>query len=104
VFSEQARQTINNLNPEMVLGLSATPREEMNILVKITGLELKEEDMIKLDVHIFPLASNLDNDWKAVIREIKFHREKLEKKTKELKQQNKNKVNSCLLFCRRPII
>jgi type III restriction enzyme len=86
VFSEQAQQTINNLNPEMVLGLSATPKEEMNILVKITGLELKEEDMIKLDMHIFPPASDLENDWKAMIREIKFHREKLEKKSKGLRQ------------------
>jgi type III restriction enzyme len=86
VFSEQARKTINNLNPEMVLGLSATPKEEMNILVKITGLELKDEDMIKLDLHIFPPASNLENDWKAMLCEIKSHREKLEKKAKELKQ------------------
>lgn len=86
VFSEQARKTIDNLNPEMVLGLSATPKEEMNILVKVTGLELKNADMVKLDMHIFPPASNLDNDWKAMLREIKFRREKLEKKAKDLKQ------------------
>src|SRR3990167_3863903 len=86
VFSEQARKTIDNLNPEMVLGLSATPKEEMNILVKITGLELKDEDMIKIDLHIFPPVSNLENDWKAMLREIKSHRERLEKKTIALKQ------------------
>jgi len=86
VFSEQARQTIDNLNPEMVLGLSATPKEEMNILVSVTGLELKNADMVKLDMHIFPPASNLDNDWKAMLREIKSRREKLEKKAKDLKQ------------------
>ncbi|MEK7846439.1 MAG: DEAD/DEAH box helicase family protein, partial [Nitrospinota bacterium] len=86
VFSEQARKTIDNLNPEIVLGLSATPRDEMNILVKVTGLELKDEDMIKLDMHIFPPSSNLDNYWKAMIREIKAHRENLEQKANELKQ------------------
>lgn len=86
VFSEQARLTIDNLNPEMVLGLSATPKDEMNILVKITGLELKNADMIKLDLHIFPSASNLENDWKAMLSEIKSHREKLEKKARALKQ------------------
>lgn len=86
VFSDQAKNTIDNLNPEMVLGLSATPKEEMNILVKVTGLELKNADMVKLDMHIFPPASNLDNDWKAMLREIKFRREKLEKKAKDLKQ------------------
>ena len=70
----------------MVLGLSATPKEEMNILVSVTGLELKNADMVKLDMHIFPPASNLDNDWKAMLREIKLRREKLEKKAKDLKQ------------------
>lgn len=83
VFSEQARKTINNLNPEMVLGLSATPKEGMNILVNVTGLELKDEDMIKLDMHIFPPSGS---DWKSMIREIKSHRERLEKKAKNLKQ------------------
>lgn len=86
VFSEQARQTIDNLNPEIVLGLSATPKDEMNILVKITGLELKDADMIKLDLHIFPPASSLENDWMSMLSEIKSHREKLEKKARALKQ------------------
>lgn len=40
VFSEPAKATINSLNPSMVLGLSATPKMEMNILVTVTGLEL----------------------------------------------------------------
>ncbi|MBI4681644.1 MAG: DEAD/DEAH box helicase family protein [Nitrospirae bacterium] len=83
VFSDQAKNTIDNLNPEMVLGLSATPKEGMNILVSVTGLELKDEDMIKLDMHIFPPSGS---DWKAMIREIKSHRERLEKKAKNLKQ------------------
>ncbi|MBI5739388.1 MAG: DEAD/DEAH box helicase family protein [Nitrospirae bacterium] len=85
VFSDQAKNTIDNLNPEMVLGLSATPKEGMNIIVSVTGLELKDEDMIKLDMHIFPPSGS---DWKAMIREIKSHREMLEKKAKNLKQDN----------------
>ncbi len=55
VFSPAARQTIDNLNPSMVLGLSATPDQKaMNILIRITGLQLKEEDMVKLDMHLIP--------------------------------------------------
>ena len=84
VFSETARHTIDNLNPEMVLGLSATPKADMNVLVSITGLELKEEEMVKLDMHILPPASRQENDWKSMIKEIKAHREKLEKKAKKL--------------------
>lgn len=83
VFSENARKTIDSLNPEFVLGFSATPKAEMNILVTITGLELKEEEMVKLDMHILPPISKQENDWKAMVKEIKEHREKLEEIAKQ---------------------
>jgi type III restriction enzyme len=79
VFSNNARKTIDSLNPEFILGLTATPKVEMNILVNITGLELKEEEMVKLDLHILPPVSKQENDWKAMVKEIKEHRENLEK-------------------------
>jgi len=83
VFSENARKTIDSLNPEFVLGFSATPKAEMNVLVTITGLELKEEEMVKLDMHILPPISKQENDWKAMVKEIKEHREKLEETAKQ---------------------
>lgn len=86
VFSETARKTIDNLNPEMVLGLSATPKEGMNIFTKVTGLELKTEEMVKLDLHIIPPASSTSDDWKAMLNQIKDQREKLETKAIEYRQ------------------
>lgn len=86
VFSEMARHTIDNLNPEMVLGLTATPKADMNVIISITGLELKEEEMVKLDMHILPPASSQENDWKAMIREIKSHRDAIEKKAREFQR------------------
>ncbi len=83
VFSENARKTIDSLNPEFVLGFSATPKDEMNILVTITGIELKEEEMVKLDMHILSPVSKQENDWKAMVKEIKEHREKLEETAKK---------------------
>lgn len=83
VFSENARKTIDSLNPEFVLGFSATPKAEMNVLVTIAGLELKEEEMVKLDMHIFPPIRKQENDWKAMVKEIKEHREKLEETAKQ---------------------
>ena len=77
VFTKTAKQTIDNLNPEMIVGFSATPKKGMNILSTVSGLELKEEEMIKLDMHIIP-PLNDDNDWKEMLRRIKEHREKLE--------------------------
>ena len=39
VFSDTARKTIDHLNPEMVLGLTATPKPGMNVVISITGLQ-----------------------------------------------------------------
>ncbi len=84
VFSDTQRNTIDNLNPSMVLGFSATPREDMNILVSISGLELKKEDMIKLDMHIFPPTDKRGDGWQRMLQEIKDHRDGLERKAKDL--------------------
>lgn len=86
VFTPTAKITIDNLNPEIVLGLSATPKEGMNLLSTVTGLELKDEEMIKLDLHIRPPASGSDNDWKRMISQIKEHRELIENKAIEYRQ------------------
>ncbi|NSW52983.1 MAG: DEAD/DEAH box helicase family protein [Anaerolineae bacterium] len=80
VFSDMARHTIDSLNPEMVLGLSATPRHEMNILISVSGLELKAEEMVKLDMHIFPPASQQEADWQSMVGEICQFRDGLEEK------------------------
>lgn len=86
VFTPTAKQTIDNLNPEMILGLSATPKEGMNILSTVTGLELKDEEMVKLDLHLIPPSSNSADDWKAMISEVRAHREQLEEKAIEYRQ------------------
>jgi len=51
-YSETAQDTLRGLNPCMVVELSATPTEDSNVLVDIKGVELKREEMIKLDLHI----------------------------------------------------
>ena len=79
VFSPMARKTIDGLNPEIVLGLSATPKKEMNILISITGLQLKDEEMVKLDMHIIPPSGRTEDDWKTMLKEIKDRRDALEK-------------------------
>ena len=52
-------QSINRLNPQMVIELSATPNRNIsNLLVDISGVELRDEEMIKLPVQVttFPGA------------------------------------------------
>ncbi len=54
--TEQAQEfarAINRLNPRLVLEFSATPHERIsNVLVDISGLDLKNEEMIKLPVRV----------------------------------------------------
>ncbi|TAF08384.1 MAG: restriction endonuclease subunit R [Flavobacteriia bacterium] len=87
VFTPLAKTTIDNLNPEFILGLTATPKELMNNLSKVTGLELKNEEMVKLDLHIIPPVGNIDNDWKAMLQNITNKRNILEQKAIEYKQE-----------------
>lgn len=51
-YSEGALNTIRNFNPSFILELSATPPPNSNELVRISGRELHDEEMIKLDIHL----------------------------------------------------
>ncbi len=79
-YSENARKTIQDFNPSFILELSATPPPLSNELVKITGRELHEEEMIKLDIHLINKASL---DWEDTILATVEKLNDLENKAKE---------------------
>ncbi len=66
-YSDLARNTICGLNPRFILELSATPnmrKHLSNILVSVSGIKLKEEEMIKLPINII----NSDKwNWKQTL-------------------------------------
>ena len=76
MFGDKAIAVLDGLNPSMVLGLSATPKKEMNIVASISGRELEREGMIKLDMHLIPPGT--DGDWQSMLSAIKLKRESLE--------------------------
>ncbi|MCX6233789.1 MAG: DEAD/DEAH box helicase family protein [Bacteroidetes bacterium] len=82
-YSEGARNTIRNFNPSFILELSATPPAVSNKLVEITGRELNEEEMIKLDIH---LINKTSLDWKDTMLASLEKRDELERKSKEYEQ------------------
>ncbi len=82
-YGENARNTIRNFNPSFILELSATPPPNSNELVKITGRELHEEEMIKLDIH---LTNKTSLDWQDTLLASFEKRADLEKKAKEYQQ------------------
>ena len=79
-YGENARNTVRNFNPSFILELSATPPEGSNELVKITGRELHEEEMIKLDIHLTNKASL---DWKDTMLASYEKQKQLEQIAKE---------------------
>ena len=82
-YGELARNTIAGFNPSFVLELSATPPKNSNELVKITGRELHDEEMIKLDIH---LVNKVSFDWKNTLLSSLEKRVELEKKAIEFEQ------------------
>ena len=64
--NEEFVRSVNQLNPSLVIELSATPNKGIsNLLVDITGVELKQEEMIKLPVQVESLTKNAD--WKHTL-------------------------------------
>jgi type III restriction enzyme len=82
MFTDIARATIDGLNPSVVIGLSATPKRGMNIISSVAGRDLKEEEMIKLEMHL----RGPNRDWQEMLASVKQQREELEKKAKKLEQ------------------
>jgi type III restriction enzyme len=82
-YGEQARNTVRNFNPAFILELSATPPPQSNELVKITGRELHDEEMIKLDIH---LTNKMSLDWRDTLLAGFEKRNALEKKAKEYEE------------------
>jgi type III restriction enzyme len=76
-YSDQAQDTLRNLNPCMIVELTATPPKEANKLVVISGEELHKEEMIKLDLHVVNKAST---NWRDTMRAAMERRDDLEAK------------------------
>lgn len=56
-YGENSQKALYDLNPRMIVELSATPLSASNILVDISGQEVNREGMIKLDMHVINKAS-----------------------------------------------
>lgn len=94
-YSQGARETIYSFNPSFVLELSATPPDGVNKLAQVTGKQLNDAEMIKLDIH---LTNKSTSDWKATISESKAFRDHLEKKAKEYEQNTNKYIRPIMLI------
>lgn len=74
--SELARKTIEGFNASVVVELSATPQKEANVLVRVSGKELLDEQMIKLPINI---ANSNQPSWRNCLTQAREKREHLAK-------------------------
>ena len=78
--SEHFVAAINRLDPGMVIELSATPNaRRSNLLVDISGQDLKKEEMIKLPVQVLPYHNT---QWQYTLGEAHAHLELIEAEAK----------------------
>ncbi|MBL4587203.1 MAG: DEAD/DEAH box helicase family protein, partial [Flavobacteriales bacterium] len=71
--SKLSIEMLNNLNPSFILDLTATPKENSNIVSMVPAIELKKEHMVKLPVIVYN-----HNDRTEVISSAIHLRKKLE--------------------------
>lgn len=87
--SALARSTIEGFNASVVVELSATPKAvktdkgeiRPNIICRVSGKELLDEEMIKLPLNI---ATSGQKNWQDVLTQARDKRETLAKKAAEL--------------------
>jgi len=66
-YSEIRRNSLNGFNPSFILELTATPnikKHVSNVLVDVSGVDLKDEQMIKLPINI---VNTRNGDWKNTL-------------------------------------
>lgn len=93
-YSPTARDTIYGFNPSFVLELSATPPEGVNKLATITGKELNDEQMVKLDLH---LINKNTVGWQETLSEAKARRDSLEQAALEYEQNTNMYIRPIML-------
>ena len=77
-------RSVNRLDPSLVIELSATPNRGIsNLLIDITGVELSQEEMIKLPVQV---TSFTNADWHHTLAEAHDELEKLAAEGEALQQ------------------
>ncbi|MCY3574533.1 MAG: DEAD/DEAH box helicase family protein [Chloroflexi bacterium] len=77
---------INRLNPRLVMEFSATPNQHIsNLLVDITGLELKSEEMIKMPVQV---VSQMKANWQDTLAAAAEELDKIDQAARSLHQQD----------------
>ena len=86
-------EMLNNLNPSFVLDLTATPKENSNIVSLVPAMELKKEHMVKLPVIVYN-----HQDKTEVINNALHLQRKLELLAAEQEKEGGRYIRPIVLF------
>ena len=87
-YTEKAKNALMDFNPRFILELSATPNKKShhsNVLISVSGEELKKEEMIKLPINIYNLEKR---DWKKTLAKGHEILQKLSKKAVQAQEKD----------------
>lgn len=88
---------LKNLNPSFILDLTATPKENSNILSLVPAIELKKEHMVKLPVIVYN-----NHDKTEVINNALHLQRKLEILAKKQEKEGGKYIRPIVLFQAQP--
>lgn len=90
-------EMLNNISPRFILELTATPRENSNIISFVDAMQLKKENMVKLPV----IVENRNSAKDVLLSAIRM-RDSLEEHAKALRQQGGRYIRPIVLFQAQP--
>lgn len=95
--SDLSVEMLNNLNPSFVLDLTATPRQNSNIISYVDARELKKEHMVKLPVVVYNRTSR-----QSVIQDAIQLRGSIEQDAVAAEQAGGDYIRPIVLFQAQP--
>ena len=95
--SDLSIEMLRNLNPSFILELTATPKDNSNVISYVDARELKKENMVKLPVVVYNR-----NTYKDVIRDALSMRKKLEYEAKIQETNGGEYIRPIILFQAQP--
>jgi len=90
-------ELLNNLSPRFILELTATPRDNSNIISFVDAMQLKRENMVKLPV----IVENRNTPKDVLVNAIRM-RNSLEQHSIEMEKQGGRYIRPIVLFQAQP--
>jgi type III restriction enzyme len=97
-YSDTALRTLAEFNPRFILELTATPNAKehvSNVLVNVTGMALKGEQMVKLPINLINIGRA---DWKHTLAEATEQLDKLRQESRKLQSNEGRYVRPIMLI------